>query len=86
MSMNPETFFFVEALRAVLQAEEKCMTAYSLYFGGGEESKPVIDLLSSLGITPSFEKVEEILKSQIGDTIQEGIWGHLPSQRTEGRV
>lgn len=79
----PETSPFVEALQAVLQAEDKTLSGFSAIYGeetpqdggktGGES------MFSQTGLSSLFEELKSALKTQIGEVVELSLQGLLSS-------
>ena len=84
-----ETAPFVEALQAVLQAEDKTLSGFSAIYGdtqvdgemtGGEE------MYSKSGLSDLFGELINALKAQIGEVVELDLRGLLctPQEKKEG--
>ncbi len=84
-----ETAPFVEALQAVLQAEDKTLSGFSAIYGdtqvegemtGGEE------MYSKSGLSDLFGELINALKAQIGEVVELDLRGLLssPLEKKEG--
>jgi len=75
----PETPPFVEALQAVLQAEDKTLSGFSAIYGeetpqdGGQTGGEI--MYSKTGLPEIFEDLKNEIKSQIGETIELDLQG-----------
>ena len=89
-TLRPETSLFVEALQAVLQAEDKTLSGFSLIYGdtipkdGGET--PGEEMYYKSGLPALFEEVKDSLKTWIGTTFELGISGLLEEPKKEEGV
>ena len=89
-NLRPETSLFVEALRAVLQAEDKTLSGFSLIYGdtipddGGKT--PGEEMYYKSGLPALFEEVKDSLKTWIGTTFELGISGLLEEPKKEEGV
>lgn len=89
-NLRPETSLFVEALQAVLQAEEKTLSGFSLIYGdkvpqeGGKT--PGEEMYNKSGLPALFEEVKDSLKTWIGNTFELGISGLLEDPKQEEGV
>ena len=76
----PETAPFVEALQAVLLAEDKTLSGFTSIYGdtpqdgvktGGEE------MYNRSGLSSLFEELKSALKTQIGEVVELSLQGLL---------
>ena len=80
-TLSPETSPFVEALQAILQAEDKTLSGFSLIYGdtipkdGGKTGGEEMYLKS--GLSSLFEEIETALKTQIGEVVELSLRGLL---------
>ncbi len=79
----PETAPFVEALQAILQAEDKTLSGLSAIYGdetpkeGGKTEGE--RMLSQTGLSSLFEELKSALKTQIGEVVELSLQGLLSS-------
>lgn len=86
-NLRPETSLFVEALQAVLQAEDKTLSGFSLIYGDtipkdGKQT-PGEEMYYKSGLPALFEEVKDSLKNWIGTTFELGISGLLDGPKKE---
>ena len=67
---TPETLSFVEALEAVLIAEEKCLSAYYKTYGDGGEIGQGEYMWSRTGMEERFSAVKDELRDQISLSVE----------------
>ena len=86
----PETAPFVEALQAVLQAEDKTLSGFSGIYGedipkdGGKTGGE--DQFIKSGLSDLFEEIKNSLRIWIGTTFELGMSGLLESPGVPGVV
>lgn len=77
----PETLLFIEALQAVLQAEDKTFSAFCQIYGdqipedGGKTGGE--DMFHRSGLSSLFEELRDSLKNWIGQTEELSLQGLL---------
>ena len=80
-TLTPETAPFVEALQAILQAEDKTLSGFSAIYGeetpkdGGKT--PGEEMFTQSGLSSLFEEIETALKTQIGEVVELSLRGLL---------
>lgn len=85
-----ETVPFVEALQAVLQAEDKTLSGFSAIYGeetpkdGGQTGGEI--MYSKSGLSDLFGELINALKAQIGEVVELDLRGLLsaPQEKKEG--
>lgn len=87
--LRPEISGFIESLQSVLQAEDKCLSTFSLIYGeeipkdggktGGES------MMEGSGLSSLFEDLKSTLKEWIGQSVELDIIGLL-DDRSEGKT
>lgn len=84
-----ETVPFVEALQAVLQAEDKTLSGFSAIYGDtqveGEMTRGE-EMYSKSGLSDLFGELINALKAQIGEVVELDLRGLLssPLEKKEG--
>ena len=83
-TLSQETSPFVEALQAILQAEDKTLSGFSAIYGdtipkdGGKTGGEEMYLKS--GLSSLFEEIETALKTQIGEVVELSLRGLLSDE------
>ena len=75
-----ETAPFVEALQAILQAEEKTLSGFSAIYGEEitrEGDSGGLSMFKKSYISPIFEDLKNALKTQIGEVVELSLLGLL---------
>lgn len=81
--MSPETTSFVEALEAVLQAEDKTRSAYFKTYGEGYETGKGGYMFNQTGTEAHFKELREELRDQISLSLEWEIREKLGLNRVE---
>lgn len=84
-----ETVPFVEALQAVLQAEDKTLSGFSAIYGETQEEGEMTGgekMYSKSGLSDLFGELINALKAQIGEVVELDLRGLLstPQEKKEG--
>lgn len=83
--INTETSLFVEALRAVLEAEDRALAAFAETYGdtipenGGKT--PGEARFRQSGLRAMFSRIKNELRRQIGECIERGLEEAGPAER-----
>ena len=67
---SPETLSFVEALEAVLIAEEKCLSAYYKTYGDGGEIGQGEYMWKETGTEGRFTEIKDEIRDQIALSVE----------------
>lgn len=77
---SPETLSFVEALEAVLIAEEKCLSAYYKTYGDGGEIGKGEYMWTETGTERRFTEIKDEIRDQISLSVEWEIRDRLNLQ------
>lgn len=87
IKLFPETVLLVEALRQIIQAEDKCLCAFSRTYGdtiekAGDQTNGE-RMFDQVGLSSSFDNLIKTVKSAIGDSMEQDIRGLLADEEEE---
>ena len=72
-NLSPETSLLVEALQAMIEAEDKALTAYMERYGYGFNKGEGDYMFQLSGVCGIFVEAKRALKERIGDSVEEDL-------------
>ncbi len=80
-TLNPETSSFVEALEAVVKAEEKVLSTFLGYYGDGKNGGEFV--FEDTEISSHFEEIRKTLRDFISHQIEEDLYKEITDGKEE---